>query len=596
MKLLKHNLTSVILVSVLVISVFMLLFAASISYRQIQTLRESQESVVRSYKIYVELEQLNTFAANAETGQRGFILTRDSIFLHPYYEALEKVKWSFARLDILTTDDYVQRRNLDTLVFLINQRFNFLAHVMNTAGIEEVSTPDTITNLLLHGRDLMVRTLSQVDRMIFNELQILKMREADHENDTRLSPFSIMFVVIFSLFVFIVSFYKINKDLRGLAKTNNQLSVNNKIFEYSEQIADISHWYWDIKQNKLVYSMNLYKLLGCRDNEFEPSFENFLQFVHPADRQLLIENRQKSSVEISPTLTYFRIRRKDGELRHFKSVGKLITDNFGNNFSIGVHADITDQYKKDKLLSEKVADLERSNKQLSAFSHIASHDLQEPLRKIQTFISRIKDTDLKLVPENVRDYLSGIRKETVRMQKFINDLLLYARASKAEKTFEIADLNEILESSKRELSHRIEEKNVIINSTTDLPVMTVIPFQIQQLFSNLLSNSIKYSRSGVNPIIDITSELVDCREVPRFTGDADRFYKITFSDNGIGFDQQYAEKIFTLFYRLHSNKEYTGTGIGLAICRIIVDNHKGYIQAFGKQGEGSTFIIYLPAR
>jgi light-regulated signal transduction histidine kinase (bacteriophytochrome) len=295
-------------------------------------------------------------------------------------------------------------------------------------------------------------------------------------------------------------------------------------------------------------------------------------------------------------MTYFRVRRKDGELRHFKSVGKLITDNYGNNFSIGVHADITDQFKKDRLLSEKVADLERSNKQLSAFSHIASHDLQEPLRKIQTFISRIKDTDLKLVPDNVRDYLSGIRKETVRMQKFITDLLLYARASKAEKTFEVADLNEILESSKRELSHRIEEKNVIINSTTDLPVLNVISFQIQQLFSNLLSNSIKYSKSGVNPIIDITSELVDSREVPRFPVDADKFYKIIFSDNGIGFDQQYAEKIFTLFYRLHSNKEYTGTGIGLAICRIIVDNHKGYIQAFGKPGEGSSFVIYLPAR
>jgi signal transduction histidine kinase/CHASE3 domain sensor protein len=594
MKFQKPNLTSVILVSVLVISVLMLLFAASISFRQIQTLRESQESVVRSYKIYVELEQLNSFAADAETGQRGYILTRDSIFLHPYYEALEKVKWSFARLNALTADDYEQNRSLDTLVYLVNQRFTFLDHVLNSEI--EVTAPDTLKRLMLRGREMMVMTLSQIDRMIFTELQLLKQREAEHENDKKLSPFSILFVVIFSIFVFIVAFYKINMDLRGLARTNNQLSINNKIFEYSEQIADISHWYWNVQENKLIYSMNLYHLLGCANNEFEPTFENFLKFVHPSDRSTLIEVRKKSKKEMSPSMTYFRVRRKDGELRHFKTIGKLITDNFGNSFSIGIDADITEQYKKDKIISEKVVDLERSNKQLSAFSHIASHDLQEPLRKIQIFISRIKDADLKLIPDNVRDYLSGIKKETVRMQKFITDLLLYARASKADKTFEVADLNEILENTKRELSHRIEEKNVIINSASDLPILNVIPFQIQQLFSNLISNSIKYSKSSVKPIIDIASETVPSKDVPQVTGDADRFYKITFSDNGIGFDQQYAEKIFTLFYRLHNNKEYTGTGIGLAICRIIVENHKGYIYAKGTPGEGSEFSIYLPAK
>lgn len=594
MKFLKHNLTSVVLVSVLVISVFMLLFAASISFRQIQTLRQSQESVVRSYKIYVELEQLNSYAADAETGQRGYILTRDSIFLHPYYEALEKVKWSFARLNTLTADNYDQNKSLDTLVYLVNQRFTFLDHVL--ASEIEVTAPDTLKKLMLRGREMMDMTLSQIDRMIFTELQMLKQREAEHDTDKKLSPFSILFVVIFSIFVFIVSFYKINKDLRGLAKSNNQLSINNKIFEYSEQIADISHWYWNIKENKLIYSMNLYHLLGCRNNEFEPTFENFLQFVHPADRPMLIEVRQKSTRDLSPSMTFFRVRRKDGELRHFKTIGKLITDNFGNSFSIGIDADITEQYKKDKIISEKVVDLERSNKQLSAFSHIASHDLQEPLRKIQIFISRIKEADLKLIPENVKDYLSGIKKETIRMQKFITDLLLYARASKADKTFEVSDLNEILENTKRELSHRIEEKNVIINSASDLPIMNVIPFQIQQLFSNLISNSIKYSKPDVKPIIDITSETVQSKDVPQVTGDADRFYKISFSDNGIGFDQQYAEKIFTLFYRLHNNKEYTGTGIGLAICRIIVENHKGYICAKGTPGEGSTFSIYLPAK
>lgn len=595
MKFLKHNFTSAALVSVLVISVFTLLFAASISYNQIKTLKKSQESVVRSYKIYVELEQLNAYASEAETGQRGFILTRDSTFLHPYYEALEKVKWSFARLNMLTGDNYLDKKNLDTLVYLVNQRFIFLDHVMKSTE-NVIYAPDTLKRLMLRGKDLMTLTLSQIDRMVFDELQILNKQELAQENKIKISPISILFVVLFAVFVFIISFFRINREIREMSRTNKQLTVRNKYLEYSEQLADISHWYWDIKENKLTYSLNFYHLLGCRSYEFEPTFENFLEYVHPADRHLIVERNKNILAGTYSSVVSFRVLRKDGEIRHFKSIDKTFHDNEGKGVHVAVNEDITDQYRKEKSMKDKLNDLERSNKQLSAFSHIASHDLQEPLRKVQIFISRIKENDINL-PDNIRDYLLGVRKETIRMQKFITDLLLYSRASKADKTFERADLNEILENSKRELIHRIEEKNVIINSVTDLPVLHVIPFQIQQLFSNLISNSIKYSKHDRKPIIDITSEIIQGKDVPEYTGDNDsHFYRITFSDNGIGFDQQYAEKIFTLFYRLHSNKDYTGTGIGLAICRIIAENHKGFIFANGKPDVGSTFIIYLPCK
>lgn len=594
MKFLKHNLTTILLVSVLAISIFLLLHVASVSYRQIRILRSMQESVVRSYKIYAELEQLKSYASDAETGQRGFLLTGDSIFLHPYYEALEKVKWSFARLSVLTENDYAQNRSLDTLVFLLNQRLKFLEHVM-TNGKVNVQASDTLRNLLMRGRELMSNSLVTIDKMVFNELQELRLKEAENSQDARLKPLPVISVVILTIIVFVLTFYKINKDYNRMTRANNELIISNKIFEHSEQIADISHWYWDTRENKMTYSLNLYRLLGCKINEFEPSFENFLEFVHPADRQLLIESKKKASTEMSPYITQFRIIRKDGELRHFKSIGKLITDNYGNSYNIVIHSDVTDQFKKDKILGERLSDLEKSNKQLSAFSHIASHDLQEPLRKVQTFISRIKQSDINGLPENTRDYLQGIKKETIRMQKFITDLLLYSRASKADKTFEVADLNDIFENSKRELSHRIEEKNVIINTASDLPSLNIIPFQIQQLFSNLLSNSIKYSKADVRPVIDITTEVVEGKNIAHHSGDTDaRFYKITFMDNGIGFDQEYADKIFTLFYRLHNNKEYTGTGIGLAICKIIAENHKGYIEAFGFPGKGSVFNVYLP--
>lgn len=595
MNFLKHNLTPLVLVSVLVISIFTLFFAASISYKQIVTRTTSEKQVVNSYRIYVELEQLNSNTKDAESCQRGFLLTNDSTFLRAYFDALNKVENSFASLKLLTQENQKQRMSLDTLIGLTNHRISYLNDVLSRNDLK-LNTSDSLRQVLAKGRNIMARGQHQIKSMVINELKLLETKESQHVNDIKFPPFSILFIVLFSLSVFIISFYRINNDLKGLAKTNNQLLINSEIFEHSEQIANISYWYWDIKEDKLKFSNNLYRLLGCEPNEFEPTFDNFINFIHPDDRHVLLNRAQTSQTEILPAMNYFRVIRKDGIVRHFKSTGKLITDNYGTRFSIGINSDITEQYDKDKFLEQKLDDLERSNKQLSAFNHIASHDLQEPLRKVQTFISRIREVDPETIPDMVKDYLTGVEKATNRMQKFILDLLLYSRANKADKKFERADLNEILESSKRDLSQRLEERNAIINCSSILPELYVIPFQIQQLFINIISNSIKYSKPGIDPVINIKTKVVKGKEIPGYNEDSDRrFYKISFSDNGIGFDQQYAEHIFTLFYRLHSNKEYTGTGIGLAICKIIAENHKGFILAEGLPNVGSTFYVFLPA-
>lgn len=594
MKLLKPKFSSFILVSVLVISIFTLFFAASISYRQLQTVTDSENLIVHSYKIYVDLERLDLFLKDAETSQRGFLLTRDSSFLRPFYEAMGEINISFISLKSLVKDNSEQSNSLDTLIGLINKRFSYLNLVLKGNDFK-VSASDTLKKLISEGRDIMTQSKGFIDNMEANELQLLKIRETVHANDLKLSPFSILFIVMFSLFVFISSFYRINKDLKGLAKINNQLLINNEIFEHSEQIAEISHWNMNIQENKLNYSNNLYRLLGCTVQEFEPTFLNFLEFVHPDDRQILVEGHQKTINESLTTRTYFRVIRKDGVERHFKSIGKIITDSYGTRFSIGINADITEQYSRDKLIEEKLADLERTNKQLSAFNHIASHDLQEPVRKVQTFLSRIWEKDSESIPEKVKDYLAGIGKAANRMQKFIEDLLLYSRTSRSDKIYEAADLNEILDYAKRDLSQLIEDKKAIIHCYVTLPTINVIQFQIQQLLINLISNSIKYSRPDINPVINIDSKLVYGKDIPDTHNNKDKpYHKISITDNGIGFDQKYAEKIFEPFFRLHTNQEYSGTGIGLSICKIIVENHKGFIEAEGYPQAGSIFSIFLP--
>ena len=245
-------------------------------------------------------------------------------------------------------------------------------------------------------------------------------------------------------------------------------------------------------------------------------------------------------------------------------------------------------------INERNVELERSNKELASFNHIASHDLQEPLRKVQTFISRISEEELSAMSETGREYFNRIQTAVSRMRILIDDLLLFSRTNKAEKVFEHTDLNLLLENGKQELAQAIEEKNAVIQSK-HLPSLNVIPFQIQQLFINLISNSLKYIKPGIDPFIQIDCEKVNANDLLILKSNVHaKYYKISVIDNGFGFEQEYAESIFTLFYRLHHLTEYPGTGIGLSICKKIVENHSGFIKAEGRPGIGSTFDIYLP--
>jgi hypothetical protein len=180
------------------------------------------------------------------------------------------------------------------------------------------------------------------------------------------------------------------------------------------------------------------------------------------------------------------------------------------------------------------------------------------------------------------------------MRGLIDDLLQFSRTRKIEKNFELTSLSLLLENAKQELIQDIEEKKAEIR-TSELPALKVIPFQIQQLFINLIGNSLKYSKPGITPVIIINYEEINADVYPFFRDKTQKRYnKISISDNGLGFEQKYAEDIFILFYRLHPESEYTGSGIGLSICKKIVENHDGYIFAESKPGIGSTFSFFLP--
>jgi signal transduction histidine kinase len=237
------------------------------------------------------------------------------------------------------------------------------------------------------------------------------------------------------------------------------------------------------------------------------------------------------------------------------------------------------------------AELLKSNHDLEQFAYVASHDLQEPLRKIQTFTQLLKSN--RDNEEKEQNYLEKITQAALRMQNLIRDVLSFSRITSVEHAFVNTNLNNILETLKSDFELIIREKGAVINHP-ELPTIKGIPMQLSQLFSNLLTNSLKYNDK--KPVINISFRKLGMDEIqmqPNLNKNKS-YIEITFSDNGIGFEKEYKEKIFEIFQRLHDKQSYGGTGIGLAICKKIVENHHGIIYADAEPQMGATFTIILP--
>lgn len=374
-----------------------------------------------------------------------------------------------------------------------------------------------------------------------------------------------------------------------LLELNDQLTVQNSILNDAEAVAKIGSYRWNIKTKKATMSDNFYRLLDCRPNEFKPSPENYRPFVHPKDLKLFDEKLHLAlEKKIISNYTY-RIITKNGKVKYLQNTGHLLKTEF-----IGVVKDITKELKNEQKLKDNYQELKRTNSELESFNRIASHDLQEPLRKIQMFISRIKDSDSSNFTEQQVIYIDKVKSSANRMQTLIKNLLSYSRISKKKKDFVQVDLNLVLDKVQEDLEAPIRESEVEF-MLGNLPEVRGVPFQLEQLFNNLISNSIKYRSILETPRIEITSQKMERSSIPAdFNKKAKEYYCISVKDNGIGFDQANAHKIFELFQRLHQKNEYSGTGIGLAICKKIVEKHKGHIVAHGHVNKGATFYIYLP--
>jgi len=273
---------------------------------------------------------------------------------------------------------------------------------------------------------------------------------------------------------------------------------------------------------------------------------------------------------------------------------KLIAIN--RNLEIEIKDRIASEAKVNELnkqLLQNINTLELTNKELDRFAFMASHDLQEPIRKIRIFSNRIAEKYYEQIGDEGKVYIDKMQLACSRMQNLIGDILAFSKISVTKDSLELSDMNKLLDEVVIEMELPILEKKAKL-SIDKLPSVYVNPVLIKSLFQNLISNSLKYSKDNEAPVIRISGGIDKSYKLNDQPSESVKYCRIYVQDNGIGFDQQYAEQIFTMFTRLHVNTEYAGTGIGLAICKKIVEEHSGYISAKSEINKGTTFTISLP--
>ncbi len=292
-------------------------------------------------------------------------------------------------------------------------------------------------------------------------------------------------------------------------------------------------------------------------------------------------------------------RSSDGVYRWHLVRGAPLRDETGAIVQwVGISTDVDDKRRQAELLErlvfERTSELQRSNRQLEEFASVASHDLQEPLRKIQAFSDRLQAKCGLSLGKQGKEYIDRIVSSATRMRNLINDVLLFSRISTNTQPLKPVDLEAAAREVVSDLEGLIQQTGGTVQ-LGQLPTIHADPPQIRQLFQNLIGNGLKFQHPDRPPVVHLSARILPGSEIPADEADIP-WYEIAIEDNGIGFEEIYLDRIFQVFQRLHGREEYGGTGMGLAICRSIVERHRGRITARSTPGQGTTFLVILPAQ
>ncbi|MCQ8879069.1 ATP-binding protein [Pseudoalteromonas shioyasakiensis] len=473
--------TNIIWASFIAVVLCIVVGNAILAVNTIQSLTQTQQRLDDTGMLNTAIEKLHLSVVQAESGQRGYLLTGEDDYLAPYYDAIKQLNSQAALVRGLRSEIDGQPEKVATLLHLVDDKVSVLKRTAELA----LADKERRAHYLLE---------THQGRNLYREIRVLADEIQDAESAFKLAQF------------------------RKLGQIKKEAKITFAITAFTSAL--------------LIIGMFVLTRINLRESA-----------------------KYRAELEVQNETLASKVTERTQELT---------------------------------LYSEE---LSRSNRELEDFAFVASHDLQEPLRKIQAFSDRLETMFKDELGEKGIDYIARMKNAAQRMSNLINDLLEFSRVTTRGKDFVDTDLKVVLDEIQSDLEIAIQESNTCIH-VSDMPVIQADTSQMHQLFLNLLSNAIKFRRENVAPIIH-----VDYEHRKEFSDDLNtevEWQIITVKDNGIGFSDEYADKIFVPFQRLHGRSQYKGTGIGLSVCRRIVERHGGTITAQSQDGEGATFIIKLP--
>jgi two-component system sensor kinase FixL len=578
------------------LAALLLMLIAIITYGSTRSFITTAGEVAHSRQVLEVNETLLRHLTEAESGERGFLITGDSIYLLTYTSAWVLITQDLDNLKNLTADNAWQQERLARLQPLIWRKLTVVKENITT---RQVGGSEKATKTFASGedRELMADIREIIMEFGNGEQALLAARIDSFGHIGKVTTVVIIFGTLAGVLVLAAGTWMILRDVsarhqaeEALAGERNLLSTLIETIPYHVYVKDLEGRYLldNASHRRYLGVAGMNEVKGKRSSDF---FDAELASLYQEIDQEVMRNQEPLLNHEEPAVE------REGNLVWHATSKVPLRDHSGKLVGLlCLSENITARKHAEEKLRHFALQMERSNKELQEFASIASHDLQEPLRKIMAFGHRLRTKCEDAIGAQGLDYLDRMMNAAQRMQNLIQDLLTLSRVSSDKRPFEEVNLAQIAREVISDLELRIEQTGAVIEIGW-LPKIEANPLQMRQLIQNLLSNALKFQHADIRPVVSISAKIVEVNDyqIPGALPGA-QVSQIMVKDNGIGFSEKYAEQIFALFQRLHGRLEYEGTGIGLAVCRKITDRHGGNIMAKSTEGQGATFIVTLPLK
>jgi PAS domain S-box-containing protein len=565
-----------------------------ISYRSTRAFILTADWVAHTREVMEIQERTQRHLMEMESGRRGFIMTGDESYLRGFEDAQAQIIENFNALKTYTADTPQQTLKLDRLLTLIQRNF-----AGQQTEIETRRTKGYGATLTIFAKGESEKTTQEIRSILADFDREQRALLAERAGLTRLvgraTTLTIIAGSVFTFIALLVACILILRDVAARHRAEEALAAEHHLLlSIIDTIPD--HVYVKDVEGHFILDNVAHREVYGPKTEGTTTGRTVFDYYSAADAERFDEDDQRVIETGEGIFNHEEPReQEDGSELWIQTTKVPLRDTDGSVIGlVGISADISDRKAAEAQLLRFAAQLESSNAELQNFASVASHDLQEPLRKIQAFSDRLRVKCGTMLNAQGHDYLERMQNAAQRMQVLIQDLLKLSRITSRALPFEECNLNEIVRAVLSDLEITIEQKNAAVE-VGDLPAIEADPLQMRQLFQNLISNALKFQRPGDKPEVVVEGRIYEVKE-RNIAGAAlgQQICKIVVRDNGIGFDPKFAEQIFVVFQRLHSRSEYEGTGIGLAVCRKITDRHGGSIVAKSAEGQGAAFIVTLP--